>query len=36
MSHASEKTYGDGVILVGLGVAYGMLACSFVAEELGI
>jgi 3-dehydroquinate synthase/2-deoxy-scyllo-inosose synthase len=36
MSHAIEKTYGDGVIPHGLGVTYGMLACSFVAERLGI
>jgi 3-dehydroquinate synthase/2-deoxy-scyllo-inosose synthase len=36
MSHAIEKTYGDGVIPHGLGVTYGMLACSFVAEKLGI
>lgn len=36
MSHAIEKTYGDGVVPHGLGVTYGMLACSYVAERLGI
>merc|ERR1712003_603679 len=36
MSHAIEKTYGDGVVPHGLGVTYGMLACSFAAERLGI
>ena len=36
MPHAIEKTYGDGTVPNGLGVTYGMLACSFVAEELGI
>lgn len=36
MSHAIEKTYGDGVIPHGLGVTYGMLACSFAAVKLGL
>merc|ERR1712187_454614 len=36
MSHALEKTYGDGVLPHGLGVTYGMLACSFAAERLGL
>merc|ERR1712019_31726 len=36
MSHAIEKAYGDGVVPHGLGVTYGMLACSFAAERLGI
>lgn len=36
MSHAIEKTYGDGVVPHGIGVTYGMLACSYAAEELGI
>eukprot|EP00401_Gymnodinium_catenatum_P008131 CAMPEP_0117615128 /NCGR_PEP_ID=MMETSP0784-20121206/84385_1 /TAXON_ID=39447 /ORGANISM="" /LENGTH=310 /DNA_ID=CAMNT_0005418865 /DNA_START=28 /DNA_END=960 /DNA_ORIENTATION=+ len=36
MSHALEKTYGDGVVPHGLGVTYGMLACSYVAEKMGI
>merc|ERR1712054_156923 len=36
MSHAIEKTYGDGVVPHGLGVTYGMLACSFAAEKMGI
>merc|ERR1712151_973944 len=36
MSHAIEKTYGDGVVPHGLGVTYGMLACSYAAEQLGI
>merc|ERR1712134_184329 len=36
MSHALEKTYGDGVLPHGLGVTYGMLACSFAAERMGI
>merc|ERR1711979_95466 len=36
MSHAIEKTYGDGVVPHGLGVTYGMLACSYVAESLGV
>merc|ERR1712072_728905 len=36
MSHALEKTYGDGVVPHGLGVTYGMLACSFVAERMGL
>merc|ERR1712048_485228 len=36
MSHAIEKTYGDGVVPHGLGVTYGMLACSYAAERLGI
>merc|ERR1712226_1411858 len=36
MSHAIEKAYGDGVVPHGLGVTYGMLACSYVAEQLGI
>lgn len=35
VSHAIEKAYGDGVIPHGLGVVYGMLSCSFVAERLG-
>jgi len=36
MSHALEKAYGDGVVPHGLGVTYGMLACSYVAERMGI
>jgi 3-dehydroquinate synthase/2-deoxy-scyllo-inosose synthase len=36
MSHALEKAYGDGVVPHGLGVTYGMLACSYVTERLGI
>merc|ERR1712151_806211 len=36
MSHALEKTYGDGVLPHGLGVTYGMLACSFAAERMRI
>mmetsp|Transcript_67647 Transcript_67647/g.147343 ORF Transcript_67647/g.147343 Transcript_67647/m.147343 type:complete len:440 (-) Transcript_67647:231-1550(-) len=36
ISHAIEKTYGDGVIPHGLGVTYGMLACSFASEKLGL
>jgi len=36
MSHAIEKTYGDGVIPHGIGVTYGMLACSYAAERQGI
>merc|ERR1719223_2554692 len=36
ISHAIEKAYGDGVIPHGLGVVYGMLSSSFVAEKLGI
>jgi 3-dehydroquinate synthase/2-deoxy-scyllo-inosose synthase len=36
MSHALEKTYGDGIVPHGLGVTYGMLACSYAAEKLGI
>jgi len=36
ISHAIEKTYGDGVVPHGLGVTYGMLACSFAAERSGI
>lgn len=36
MSHALEKTYGDGVVPHGLGVTYGMLACSYAAERQGI
>merc|ERR1712107_582785 len=36
ISHAIEKTYGDGVIPHGLGVTYGMLACSYVSMKLGI
>lgn len=35
MSHAIEKTYGDGVVPHGLGVTYGMLACSYAAEKIG-
>jgi len=36
VSHAIEKAYGDGIIPHGLGVVYGMLSCSYVAEKLGI
>lgn len=36
MSHALEKAYGDGVVPHGLGVTYGMLACSFAAERMGL
>mmetsp|Transcript_66187 Transcript_66187/g.158308 ORF Transcript_66187/g.158308 Transcript_66187/m.158308 type:complete len:404 (-) Transcript_66187:90-1301(-) len=36
MSHAIEKAYGDGVVPHGLGVVYGMTACSYVAEQLGV
>ncbi|KAL9139656.1 hypothetical protein ACP0BX_001032 [Amphidinium carterae] len=37
MSHAIEKAaYGDGTIPHGLGVVYGMTACSYVAEKMGI
>jgi len=36
ISHAIEKTYGDGVVPHGLGVTYGMLACSFASEKLGL
>lgn len=36
MSHAIEKAYGDGVVPHGIGVTYGMLMCSYVAEKLGI
>lgn len=35
-SHAMEKAYGDGTIPHGIGVCYGMLCSSFVAEKLGI
>lgn len=35
VSHAIEKAYGDGTIPHGLGVAYGMLCCSFVSHRLG-
>jgi 3-dehydroquinate synthetase/thiamine kinase-like enzyme len=36
VSHAIEKAYGDGVIPHGLGVTYGMLSSSYVAERMGI
>lgn len=36
MSHALEKSYGDGVLPHGIGVTYGMLSSSYVAEKLGI
>jgi 3-dehydroquinate synthetase len=36
VSHAIEKAYGDGTIPHGLGVAYGMLCCSFVSQRLGL
>jgi 3-dehydroquinate synthase/2-deoxy-scyllo-inosose synthase len=36
VSHAIEKAYGDGVIPHGLGVTYGMLSSSYVAECLAI
>eukprot|EP00929_Paragymnodinium_shiwhaense_P082203 TRINITY_DN4324_c0_g1_i3.p1 TRINITY_DN4324_c0_g1~~TRINITY_DN4324_c0_g1_i3.p1 ORF type:complete len:443 (-),score=157.61 TRINITY_DN4324_c0_g1_i3:324-1652(-) len=36
ISHAIEKTYGDGVVPHGLGVTYGMLSCSYAAERLGL
>jgi len=36
MSHAIEKAYGDGTIPHGLGVTYGMLSTSYVAERMGI
>jgi 3-dehydroquinate synthase/2-deoxy-scyllo-inosose synthase len=36
MSHAIEKTYGDGIVPHGIGVSYGLLACSYVAEQMGI
>ena len=35
VSHSIEKAYGDGTIPHGIGVAYGMLACSYFAEKLG-
>lgn len=35
-SHAMEKAYGDGKIPHGIGVCYGMLCSSYVAERLGI
>ncbi|KAL9139786.1 3-dehydroquinate synthase [Amphidinium carterae] len=36
MSHAIEKAYGDGTVPHGLGVVYGMTACSYVAEKIGL
>merc|ERR1712039_770432 len=36
MSHALEKSYGDGVVPHGLGVVYGMLSSSFAARRLGL
>jgi len=36
VSHAIEKAYGDGVVPHGIGVTYGMLCSSYVAEQLGI
>merc|ERR1712076_100593 len=36
VSHAIEKAYGDGVIPHGIGVVYGMLSSSHVAEKLGV
>jgi len=35
MSHALEKSYGDGVLPHGIGVVYGMLSSSYAAEKLG-
>jgi 3-dehydroquinate synthase/2-deoxy-scyllo-inosose synthase len=35
VSHSIEKAYGDGTIPHGLGVTYGMLACSSFSERLG-
>jgi hypothetical protein len=35
VSHAVEKAYGDGVVPHGVGVAHGMLCCSFISEKLG-
>ena len=35
VSHSIEKAYGDGTIPHGLGVTYGMLACSQFSEKLG-
>jgi len=35
MSHALEKSYGDGILPHGIGVVYGMLSSSYVAEKLG-
>merc|ERR1711907_487925 len=36
VSHALEKAYGDGTIPHGLGVVYGMLSSSYVAEKIGV
>lgn len=36
VSHAIEKAYGDGTIPHGLGVVYGMLSSSYVAEKIGV
>jgi len=36
ISHAIEKAYGDGTIPHGIGVTYGMLSTSYVAERTGI
>merc|ERR1712224_482628 len=36
ISHAIEKAYGDGIIPHGIGVCYGMLSTSHVAEKLGV
>merc|ERR1712070_69363 len=36
VSHAIEKAYGDGTIPHGLGVVYGMLSSSYVAEKTGV
>jgi len=35
IGHALEKAYGDGTVPHGVGVAYGMMACSYVSEKLG-
>jgi 3-dehydroquinate synthase/2-deoxy-scyllo-inosose synthase len=35
IGHALEKAYGDGTVPHGVGVAYGMMACSYVSETLG-
>lgn len=35
MSHALEKSYGDGILPHGIGVVYGMLSSSYAAEKLG-
>ena len=35
IGHALEKAYGDGTVPHGVGVAFGMMACSYVSEKLG-